>query len=98
LLVPCLAVLVAQSGITLHLPSLPSIAKTFNAPDYFSALTLSSFLIGMGLPMLLWGKLAACLGSRRTLVLALMVFSVGSAGTALSIDMTTFLMCRVVQG
>ncbi|WP_122574680.1 MFS transporter [Pseudomonas viridiflava] len=98
LLVPCLAVLVAQSGITLHLPSLPSIAETFNAPDYFSALTLSSFLIGMGLPMLLWGKLAACLGSRRTLVWALMVFSVGSAGIALSIDMTTFLMCRVVQG
>ncbi|SHN14087.1 Predicted arabinose efflux permease, MFS family [Pseudomonas asturiensis] len=98
LLIPCLAVLVAQSGITLHLPSLPSIAEDLNAPDHFSALTLSSFLIGMGLTMLLWGKLAVKLGSRRTLIWALALFAVGSLWIALSTDTSTFLICRVAQG
>lgn len=94
----CLAALIAQSGITLYLPSLPSIAEHFQAAASFSALTLSAFLVGMGLSMLLWGKVAAVLGSRTTLIGALGLFAVGSSGVALSIDTSMFLTCRVIQG
>ncbi|MBX8544847.1 MFS transporter [Pseudomonas cichorii] len=98
IVISCLAVLTAQSGITLYLPSLPSIAEAFQASNSFSALTLSVFLAGMGLPMLLWGKVAALLGSRSTMIWALLLFSVSSLGAGLSTDTSMFIVCRTAQG
>ncbi|RMQ41252.1 hypothetical protein ALQ04_03944 [Pseudomonas cichorii] len=98
IVISCLTVLTAQSGITLYLPSLPSIAEYFHADASFSAMTLSAFLVGMGLPMLLWGKVAARLGSRTTMMWALGLFSVSSLGVALSVDTMTFMLFRSLQG
>lgn len=98
LLISCLAVLIAQSGITLYLPALPAISQYFQAAASFSALTLTAFLAGMGLPMLFWGKAAAQFGSRTTLMGALGLFAASSVAIALSPDTSTFLICRVAQG
>ncbi|MBX8516978.1 MFS transporter [Pseudomonas cichorii] len=98
IVISCLAVLTAQSGITLYLPSLPSIVENFHASPGFSALTLSAFLAGMGLPMLLWGRVAALLGGRATMIWALLLFSISSLGVALSADTGMFIICRTVQG
>jgi MFS family permease len=91
-------VLTAQSGITLYLPSLPSIAEHFHAQPNFQALTLSAFLAGMGLPMLLWGKVAARWGSRKTLLCALCLFGGSSLFVAVSSDTSMFLTGRAIQG
>lgn len=96
--ISCSAVLIAQSGITLYLPSLPAIAEQFHAQDSFAPITLSVFLIGMGLPMLMWGKIAAKWGSRTTLLWALCLFGGSSLFVAVSNDTSMFLICRTIQG
>jgi DHA1 family bicyclomycin/chloramphenicol resistance-like MFS transporter len=98
LLIACLAALIAQSGITFYLPSLPSITHHFRAGDDFSALTLSLFLLGMGSSMLVWGKLAARWGSKRSLMSALVLFSCSALLLAVSTEATVFLAARVIQG
>ncbi len=59
LFVTCLAVLLAQAGITLYLPALPRITEELRADGTFAGMTLGAFLLGMGAPMLLWGRLCA---------------------------------------
>lgn len=98
IVISCLAVLIAQSGITLYLPSLPAIVEQFHAGGSFAAITLSVFLVGMGLPMLLWGKVAESLGSRTTLIWALCLFGGSSLFVAVSSDTSMFLAGRTIQG
>ncbi|MDD1014469.1 MFS transporter [Pseudomonas rubra] len=98
LAVACLAVLLTQAGITLYLPSLPVIIQELNTDAYFAQLSLSLFLLGMAMPMLLWGKVAAHLGSHNMLIGALLLYGVcGLALTVTSNDLQ-FLALRLVQG
>lgn len=98
IVISCLALLVAQSGMTLYLPSLPAISNSLNGLSGFSALTLTAFLVGMGAPMLIWPKIAGLIGSRRTLVTALWLFAASSAWAGLALNTEIFLACRFVQG
>ena len=55
----CLTVLLAQLGMMMYLPALPSIANSLDTTQNLASLTLAVYLVGMALPMLLWGKWAA---------------------------------------
>lgn len=90
--------MISQSGITLYLPSLPSIAIHMRAGSDFPAMTLSLFLVGMGLSMLGWGKFAALWGSKSVLIGALLLFAYSAALLAVSTEAGTFLTLRFVQG
>ncbi|WP_152974358.1 MFS transporter [Pseudomonas asplenii] len=98
LFITCLAVLMAQAGITLYLPSLPRIAEELQAGSRFAGMTLGLFLLGMGAPMLLWGRLCAAQGNSRTLSVALFLYGASSLLLAATSESWTFLTLRLLQG
>lgn len=93
-----LAVLLGQSGITFYLPMLPDITADLAGNKDFAALTLSTFLIGMALCVLLWGRLGAAIGSNRVLAWTLCLYSCCTFLLAISSSAWEFLSLRLIQG
>lgn len=98
LFVTCLAVLLAQAGITLYLPALPRITEELRADGTFAGMTLGAFLLGMGAPMLLWGRLCAVNGTFRILSAALLLYGVSGLLLAATSESWIFLTLRLLQG
>lgn len=94
----CLAVLLCQSGITFYLPMLPTIANDLNATAEFAALSLSLFLVGMGVCVMLWGRLGTMLGSGRMLTWTLLLYGCCTLLLAVSPVDWAFLALRLLQG
>ena len=96
--VACLAVFLAQSGITLYLPALPAITAALNADGTFAGMTLTVFLLGMALAMLLWGRWCAEHGAWRVLTGTLLLYGTCSILITAAWDAGTFLLLRFLQG
>ncbi|MGH8407377.1 MAG: MFS transporter, partial [Pseudomonas sp.] len=62
LTIACSAAFLSQVGISSYLPAVPAIALSLTAAEDQVALALAVYLIGMALPMLLWGSLGERLG------------------------------------
>lgn len=94
----CLAVFLAQAGITLYIPALSIITKDLAGQESFAALTLSVFLLGMGVTMLWWGHQAARFGSKNALMGALLLYSFSNFAVVFATDGVSFLIIRAIQG
>ena len=62
------------------------------------ALALAVYLIGMALPMLLWGSLGERLGRKPVLLAALALYALASAAIPSAYSLESFLGLRLVQG
>ncbi len=60
----CSAAFLAQVGISSYLPAVPAIARALPAAEDHVALALAVYLVGMALPMLLWGSLGERFGRK----------------------------------
>lgn len=98
LFVTCFAVLLAQAGITLYLPALPRITEELRADSSFTGMTLGVFLLGMGAPMLLWGRLCSTHGTCRMLIAALLLYGASGLLLAATSGSWMFLALRLFQG
>lgn len=98
LIAVCLAILLAQSGITLYLPAIPAITAELNANNTFAGLSLTAFLLGMALPMLLWGKWCVIHGALRVLIGTLALYGASSSFITMAEDSEAFLALRLLQG
>lgn len=94
----CLAILLCQAGITFYLPMLSDITRDLAGTSKFAALSLSTFLLGMGASVLVWGWLGTAFRSCQLLFCALLAYGVCTLLLALSNTSTTFLGLRLVQG
>jgi Bcr/CflA subfamily drug resistance transporter len=95
-----LALLSAVSMLTLNmiLPSLPSMARDLAAREAVVALAVSGYMLVAALFQLTLGPLSDRFGRRRVMLLALCIYLVASLGCTLASDVTTLLLCRVLQG
>ncbi|KVO96416.1 MFS transporter [Burkholderia ubonensis] len=83
--------------VSLFLPSLPNIARTF-ATDYaLVSLSLAGYAAVAATLELIMGPLSDRFGRRPIVLAGLAVFVVGSVGCALATDIRIFLACRVLQ-
>ena len=82
----------------MYLPSLPEMALEYSASVASIQLTLTVFLLAMGLGQLLFGPVVDAWGRRRPLIAGLVLFSVSAlvAGAAPTLDW--LLLARFVQG
>ena len=96
--ISCIAVLLAQLGMMMYLPALPSIAESLDTTQNLASLTLAVYLVGMALPMLLWGKWGAAHGIKPVLIASLLMFGLTSALLAVCTQFETFISLRFVQG
>lgn len=83
---------------TAVIPALPTIGWDLQAPATWTAWLLSGYLIVSSIVTLLFGKLGDQRGKRRLLLVALVLFLVGSVGAAVSPNIGVLIVFRMVQG
>jgi len=98
LAVTCTTVFLAQLGMSIYLPALPDIAHDLGADPSRASWGLSVYLIGMALPMLLWGSLSQRLGRKPVLLAALGLYGLGNLALPLGTTVEAFLALRLIQG
>ena len=83
--------------MNVFLPSLPAIAKHFDADYAIVQLTISGYLGFLALLQLVFGPLSDRFGRRPVLVWAFITFLVATLGCALAPNIETFLAFRMLQ-
>lgn len=94
----CCAAFLAQLGISSYLPAVPAIALALRAAEDQVALALAVYLVGMALPMLLWGRLSERFGRKPVLLASLAVYAMASTAIPSALNVETFLVLRLIQG
>ena len=98
LIVTCTTVFLAQLGMSIYLPALPDIARDLGADASRVSWGLAVYLIGMALPMLLWGSLSQRLGRKPVLLAALGLYGLGNLALPWGTTVEAFLALRLIQG
>ncbi|MBK4770452.1 MAG: multidrug effflux MFS transporter [Pantoea sp. Morm] len=78
----------------IYLPAMPIMAKELQGD---AELTITGFLIGFCLAQLIWGPISDRFGRRPPLIIGMVLFIIGSAGCALSTDISHIVFWRVFQ-
>lgn len=96
-LLACLGML-GPFSIDTYLPAFTGIAKAIGATPVEMQQTLSAYLFGFALMNLFHGALSDSFGRRPVVLWGLVVFTLASAGCALSQHIGTLVFFRTVQG
>ena len=81
-----------------YLPSLPLIAREFDAPLAATQMTMSALILAFGLMQLVWGPVADRFGRRPVLVLNLLLMLLASLGAMGASSIGWLIAWRVAQG
>lgn len=87
----------SQMALTIFLPSLPTIARSFDVAYGTAQLTLSAYLFAFAFAQLAVGPLSDSMGRRPVLLASLLVFTIASIGCALSPTIEILTAARLVQ-
>lgn len=82
----------------LYLPAFTAIAEDLGTYPSQVQLTLTSFMVGLGLGQLVLGPISDRLGRRNVLLIALGLFTLASIGTVFAPGIELFVALRFVQG
>lgn len=93
-----LVAVLGPSAIDMYLASMPEIATQLSVPYSSVQLTLTVFLMAMGLGQLIFGPIVDAIGRRRPLLAALLVFALASLWASQSASIGSLLTSRFVQG
>jgi DHA1 family bicyclomycin/chloramphenicol resistance-like MFS transporter len=85
-------------AVDMYLPAIPSIADNLDTTVTAVQNSLSIFLLGFGLGMLLFGPMADRHGRRPVALLGIMTFAISSMLLTLSTSLDIFLILRFLQG
>jgi len=89
---------IAQCGLSLCLPSLPSISQDFNASPALIQLTVTYYLIGIGVSQLFYGPLSDHYGRKKTALVGIYIFLLGLITSISAETPYMLLMARLLQG
>ena len=93
-----LASSMAPFATDMYLPGLPRVADSFGVQTSVAQLTLTGFLLGLGLGQLIIGPLSDSLGRRRPLLVASAVCIAASVLCAIAPTIGLLIAARFVQG
>jgi Bcr/CflA subfamily drug resistance transporter len=85
-------------ALDIYVPVVPHMRAVFHASQFMVQMTLSLFLLGLGLGQLLMGPLADKYGRWKVLFISALLFSLTSLICALSNSIITMLISRVFCG
>lgn len=92
-----LVMLLASLSQTVLSTALPTIVGSLDGADHI-AWVMTAYLLGMTVTMPIYGRLGDRLGRKPMLLLAIVLFTIGSLVGALAQDMTVLIAGRAVQG
>lgn len=78
----------------IYLPALPAMGKELHGN---AELTITGFLLGFCIAQLFWGPVSDHFGRRKPLFVGMLLYIIGSAGCALSTDISHIVFWRVFQ-
>ncbi|MEX3526864.1 MAG: MFS transporter [Burkholderia sp.] len=84
-------------GTDMYLPSMPSVAESLGTSASAVQWTLTSFLSGFSLGMLLYGPLSDSLGCRPVLLGGIVLFTVAGAGRFVAPSIGSLIVLRFLQ-
>ncbi|MGF6654276.1 MFS family permease [Paraburkholderia youngii] len=84
-------------GTDIYLPSLPAIAASFGVPAAAAAATLTAFIAGFSIGMVLYGPISDAYGRRPVLLAGLGLFVVASVACWLSASINQLIVMRFLQ-
>lgn len=87
----------APFSTDIYLASMPIIQKEMHASVAQVQLTLSLFFIGFALAQLFWGPLSDRIGRKKTILIGVIVYIIGSLSCALSQNIFMLIFARLVQ-
>lgn len=85
-------------SIDMFLPGLPEIQNDFSTTTANAQLTLSLFMIGLGLGNLFVGPISDSVGRKKPLIIALVIFTLASLGIVFVHNIWLMVFLRFVQG
>jgi len=88
---------VSQIGGAMYTPSLPAMAKAFNAPALSVQLTMTVYLIGYAVAQVLVGSLSDRFGRRPVMLGGLSLFAAASVAGAFAPTIEALIAIRLVQ-
>ncbi|KAL2147941.1 hypothetical protein VTI28DRAFT_3419 [Corynascus sepedonium] len=94
----CLAVFLAAIDAVIITPAMPTIAQDLNASDAGFAWIGSSYLLALSSTSPLWSKISDIFGRKPIIIVANIIFLVGSLVAALSNSLVMLIAARAVQG
>jgi Bcr/CflA subfamily drug resistance transporter len=93
-----LATALGNAGSTLYLPALLQIGHELNASNAEMKLSLSIYLLSIGISQLFYGPLSDAFGRRINFLVGLVLFFVGSLFATLADSAVVLLASRLLQG
>lgn len=97
LLALCLATFLNALDVTIVTTALPTISEYFQSVAGYTWIG-STYLLAVAATTIIWGKASDVFGRKVVLLVANLVFFVGSLIAALSVNMTMLLVARAIQG
>lgn len=85
-------------GLDIHLASLPHIMTYMHTDRQHIQQSVTLFILGVGLSVLIYGPLSDKIGRRPVVILGLGIACLASYSAAWSQSITTFLILRLIQG
>jgi DHA1 family bicyclomycin/chloramphenicol resistance-like MFS transporter len=93
-----LVAVLGPAGIDMYLASMPSMANELQTSYANVQLSLTFFLLALGIGQLFWGPLTDMLGRKRPLLAGIVFYIIAAVWAAQANSLTTLLLARVVQG
>ena len=89
--------ILASLAMDIYLPVVPSMPGILNTTPAVIQLTLSLYMIMLGVGQVLFGPLSDRIGRRPVLLSGAILFAAASLGAALSSTAAAFVLCRLLQ-
>jgi DHA1 family bicyclomycin/chloramphenicol resistance-like MFS transporter len=85
-------------SIDAYLPALPTLAREFSITEPVAQQSLSAYMIGYAFMTLFYGTLSDSFGRRRIILFGLVMFIIGSLGSAAAPTFGWLCLFRLLQG
>ncbi|KAI8341685.1 major facilitator superfamily domain-containing protein [Chlamydoabsidia padenii] len=92
-----LATLIAPLSTTIYMPALIDIQRAFGTDDTTMNATLSAFTFTIAVCPIFWSALGDAYGRRRIYLVSFIIYVIGSAGCAVSVNIGMFIAFRIVS-
>ncbi len=86
-----------QISETIYTPALPKVAQGLLASAYSVELTLAIYFLGFALGVLIWGTVSDWCGRRKSMLVGLIVYGIGTIGCANVTNVEALLAWRFLQ-
>ncbi|RDU67166.1 Bcr/CflA family drug resistance efflux transporter [Helicobacter didelphidarum] len=88
---------IAPLSIDMYLPALPNVSKSFQASEFYTQLSLTSFFLAFALGQLLYGPLSDIFGRKKPLYIGISLFILSSIGCVLVDSISIFIILRFLE-